>query len=122
MTSTYYEILPLDTFRKSLSSFPQKSRKKINKKIEQFLTENPYRNIMLEGVFVYKGISFAGLRRMKIGVEGYRGGVYILYRICEECRENRYYIKSNKKCEFCDDGKEKRVVLFLVRPRSMGYS
>jgi len=121
LNSTQYDILPLKSFQESLDSFPKISQKKINEKIEKMLTTNPYRYNMLKGIYIYKEVSFVGLRKMKTGVKGHRGGVYILYRICEECRKNRYYKKSGDKCKFCNDGIEKRVVLFVVRPRSMGY-
>ena len=54
-------------------------------------------------------------------VKGYKSGVRILFRICHECKEYRYYEISNCKCSFCDDEKQNHVVLFDVRPRSLGY-
>jgi len=121
LNSIHYNVVPLKSFQESLDSFPKRSQRKIKEKIEKMLTVDPYRYIMLKGIYTYKNVSFVGLRKMKTGVKGHRGGVYILYRICEECRKNGYYKKSGDKCEFCDDGMEKRVVLFIVRPRSMGY-
>lgn len=121
MNSTQYEIRALKSFQKSLARFPEKSQKRIKNKIEEILTKNPYRYGILTGIYKYKGLSFTGMRKMKTGLEGHKGGVYILYRVCKECRENRYYIKSGLKCEFCEDGIDKRIVLFIAAPRSSGY-
>ena len=81
----------------------------------------PDRYDMLEGKITVRGVKLAGLRRMKVGVQGYRGGAVVLYRICEECLDNRYYEKSGTKCLFCKDDEREKVVLFDTYPRGHGY-
>ncbi len=120
-TKSRYEVIPLETFSESLQSFHRKDREKIKGKIEEMLCENPYRYPMLAGKIKIKGINVEGLRRMKVGVKGVKGGAYILYRICEECKQNKYELKSDVRCKFCDDTKVKHVVLFITRLRSFGY-
>ena len=121
MNSAEYEVKVLKTYEESIDRFSKKAQKRINKKIKEILVRYPYRYNMLKGVYSLRGVSLVGLRKFKTGLEGHRGGVYVLYRICKECRENRYYQKSGICCEFCDDDKEYRIVLFLARPRELGY-
>ena len=121
MNSVKYEVRVLKTYEESMDYFPKKAQKRINKKIEEILVKYPYRYNMLKGIYLLRGISLVGLRKFKTGLEGHRGGVYVLYRICKECRENGYHQKSGICCEFCDDGKEYRIVLFFARPRELGY-
>lgn len=117
-----YDLISLESYSDSLTSFPKTNRQKIENKVADMLQMNPKRYSMLKGKIKIRGMSFAGLRHMKVGIEGSKGGAYILYRICEECKRNRYYEKSDAKCEFCDDEKEdNRIVLFLARLRSFGY-
>lgn len=121
MNSVEYEVKALQTFGESVARFPRKAQKRLYKKIGEILVKNPYRYGMLKGIYLLKGISFVGLRYFETRLEGHRGGVYVLYRICKECRENHYYQKSGARCGFCDDSKEYRIALFLVRPRELGY-
>jgi len=121
VTSTPFEFIPVKTFEHNLK-FYQRDKDRIKTKIEEMLAQNPYRYEMLKGEITVAGVNLAGLRHMKTGVSGRRGGVYVLYRICEECKKNQYMIRgSGKACEFCDDKKWRHVVLFNVRPRSAGY-
>ena len=124
MDSGPYEILqPLDTFFESLQRyFPDKRRQgKIIKKIKQMLPVRPYRYKMFESDIEVSGVNLAGLRHMKVGMEGIKGGAVVYYRICEECKNNRYDKLSGVRCKFCDNEKGKHIVLFLVRPRGRGY-
>ena len=116
-----YELIPLENFTRNLGFFHKGSQKKIWAKIEEMLSVAPYRYTMLIGKITVRGMKFYGLRHMKVGVKGIRGGAYILYRICEECKEYEYWKKSDVQCNFCDDKKGKHIVLFAVRPRSFGY-
>ena len=43
------------------------------------------------------------------------------FRICEECLREKYYEKSRVRCQFCDENKPKRVVLFDIRQKGFGY-
>jgi hypothetical protein len=81
----------------------------------------PYRYPMLEGRIPIRGVRLAGLRYLKVGVSGLKGGAYVLYRICEECKKNAYASTSGIQCEFCDDAKGRHIVFFDVRPRSYDY-
>lgn len=117
-----YDLIPLDSYAEGLKSFRKDARRKIERKVKRMLEANPRRYQMLKGVVKVRGLSFAGLRHMKVGVQGIKGGAYVLYRICEECRGNEYYLKSDARCKFCDDEDEDdHIVLFAVRPRSLGY-
>ncbi len=115
-----YEPIYLDTFKQSLSMFGEKDQVRIKKKISDMLTFNPYRYIMLEGAVKVK-VKFSGLRRMEIGTEGSNSGARVLYRVCEECKRNKYYLKSEEICAFCDDNMEKHVVVFDVQSRGDSY-
>lgn len=116
-----YELIQLDTFIESLGAFREKDRKKLLEKINEMLSFNPKRYGMLKGHYTLKGVKFVGLHKMKSGASGRKGGAYILYRICEECKENEYYKKSDIFCKFCDDEKSNHVVLFIARHRGLGY-
>ena len=115
-----YNYIPLDTFCESLRSFPKNDRIKIKNKCKDVICNNPYHGKMLIGKIEIKGLKFAGLRHMKVGVKGVKGGAYILYRVCEECKKNGYAVKSGVRCKFCN-GKNKHVVLFVAHIRSYGY-
>lgn len=116
-----YEIIPLDTFARNLKDFDKSSQSKIKEKVKDWLTYDPSRYPMLEGPIPIVGKKIFGLRHVKVGVRGHRGGAYVLYRICEDCLEYEYWKKSDIRCQFCDDSKPKRVVLFDVHPRSFDY-
>jgi mRNA-degrading endonuclease RelE of RelBE toxin-antitoxin system len=120
--SARYEFIALETFEKNLRMFSPKDIEKIKKKIVEMLSIYPQRYPMLFGKIPLRGLDFVGLRHMKIGVSGLKGGAYILYRICEECKNNGYFNRSDEKCAFCDDTKDKHVILFDVRPRSFDYA
>lgn len=116
-----YEIIPLDTFARNLKDFDKSSQSKIKEKVKDWLAYDPSRYPMLEGPIPIAGKKIFGLRHVKVGVRGHRGGAYVLYRICEDCLEYEYWKKSDIRCQFCDDSKPKRVVLFDVHPRSFDY-
>lgn len=92
MSSVAYEIKVLETFEESMDCFPRKVQERIHKKIKEILVKYPYRYSMLKGIYPLRGKSLVGLRKFKTGLEGHRGGVYVLY-----------------------------IVLFLARPRELGY-
>jgi hypothetical protein len=119
--SSEYEIVELDNFSKNLKDFDKHSQRKITERLKEWLTYEPKRFPMLLGAIPVCGRKLFGLRHIKIGVSGHKGGAYVLYRICEECFENEYWKKSNLKCQFCDPKKTKRNVLFDVQPRSFDY-
>lgn len=119
--SSNYEIIQLDTFMKNLRDFDKASQTKINERIKDCLSTTPDRFPMLKGAIPLSGKKLFGLRHIKIGVKGHRGGVYVLYRVCEECLKHEYRKKSRVTCEFCDSNKPYRVVLFDVHPRSFDY-
>lgn len=121
---TSYEILPpTETFLESLQHyFPDKPRQeKIIKRIQDMLSIRPYHYDMFFGNITVSGVNLAGLRHMKVGVEGVKGGAVVYYRICEECKKNGYDMLSDIRCGFCDEKKGKHINLYLVRPRSRGY-
>lgn len=122
VTSKVYEFIPLDTFGQRLTRFPQKDKEKIKRKIEEMLSAYPYRFPMLTGPINLDGLNIRGLRHMKTGVSGIKGGAYVLYRICEECKKNQYHAKSDAPCAFCANTKDNHIVLFDVGPRSDDYS
>lgn len=127
MISTPYEFVTLDNFGRRLKRFSEKDKESIKAKTEEMLTLDPYRYPMLKGQIVVSGQRIAGLRHMKVGVSGVKGGAYILYRVCEECKKNNYVSKSDGKCVFCENGpadenkRDMHIVLFDVGLRSDGY-
>jgi len=121
LMSSTYEIIQLHTFLKNLKDFDKSSQAKIVERVKDWLGTAPDRFPMLKGAIPLFGKKLFGLRHIKTGVRGHRGGAYVLYRICEECLNYEYWKKSNVRCEFCDSGKPKRVVLFDVQPRSFDY-
>lgn len=120
--SSKYRIIQIDNFIRNLKDFNKANQKKIVDKIKEWLSVKPDRWAMLEGKIYIRGKKIFGLRHIKIGVKGYRGGAYVLYRICHECKENKYWEKSDVRCEFCtDDSEDHTVVLFDVHPRGHDY-
>lgn len=87
----------------------------------ELLEYTPNRHGMFKGVVTVSGLKLHGLRHVKIGVKGYKGGAAAKYRICKECLENKYYERSKVKCEFCDEDEPYRVILFDILPRGFGY-
>ena len=116
-----YEIISLNSFQKSLEAFNEKDSVRLLSKAHTMLSTNPYRYEMLKGMIEIKGVYITGLRKFKSGLSGQKGGAYVLYRICEECKKNGYNMNSDVSCEFCDGKKDKHIVLFISRPRSFGY-
>lgn len=116
-----YEFRTVDTFARNLKDFNKANQTKIIAKIKDSLGTYPNRHAMFEGPIFVAGKKLFGLRHVKVGVKGHKGGAYIAYRICEECLEHEYWKKSKVKCQFCDPKKLKRVVLFDVRPRGFDY-
>lgn len=116
-----YELIRVDTFEKNLKEFKKINQQKILVRVKDWLGNDPYRYEMLKGAIVVSGKKLFGLRHIKIGVEGYKGGAYVLYRICEECLKYEYWKKSNIQCLFCDSDKPKRIVLFDVQTRGFDY-
>lgn len=124
MSSALYEILPpIETFSDSLQQyFPDKRRQeKIMKRVGEMLPVRPYHYEMFYGDIRIKGVYLTGLRHMKVGVAGIKGGAVVYYRICEECKKNKYDQISELRCKFCDDDKRRHIVLYLVRPRGRDY-
>lgn len=121
MTSEKYEFIKLDNFTTNLDKYFRRDKKRILEKLKQLLETTPNRHAMLKGVVTVAGLKLHGLRHVKVGVKGYKGGAAAKYRICEECLENKYYERSRVKCEFCDEEKPYRVVLFDILPRGFGY-
>jgi len=121
VTSTAYELLAVENFAKNLGQFHPKDRERIKGKIVEMLTQNPYRYAMLVGAIEIAGLNLYGLHSMKMGVAGLKGGAYVLYRICEECKKNHYMTRSGASCQFCNDDKNRHVVLFDVNPRGADY-
>jgi len=76
---------------------------------------------MIRNLTTINGVKVAGLRHMKVGAKGVRGGIVVLYRVCEECLQNRYYERTGIRCQFCDENISKRVVLFTSYGRGRGY-
>ena len=116
-----YSLVELDSFVSSLSRFARNAERKVREKILDMLSTEPYRYTMLRNLTTVNGIKVAGLRHMKVGAKGVRGGIVVLYRVCEECLQNEYYVRSGIRCEFCDEDFGKRVVLFIAYPRGRGY-
>ena len=122
MASTTYKFIHLETFDDSLSSlFGKRDQQKIMDKVHEMINFDPTRYPMLKGKITIRGVKLAGLRHMKVGVAGIRGGAYVLYRFCKECKEQKYHLQSDIKCQFCSDKTWNHIVLFDVRPRSFGY-
>jgi len=119
--NSVYEIIPLDTFARNLRDFDRRSRSKIEEKIKDWLRIKPDRYPMLHGHIYVAGRKILGLRHLKVGVKGHKGGAYVLYRICADCLEFEYWKKSDIRCQFCDESKPKRVVLFDIHSRSFDY-
>jgi hypothetical protein len=122
VTSTPYEFIPLDNFKERLGRFSEDSQKKIKTKIDEMISLNPYRYPMLIGPIPIAGLRIAGLRHMKVGVKGLKGGAYTLYRICGECKKHEFYAKSDGRCAFCANTNDNYIVLFDVGLRSDDYS
>ena len=118
--SSEFEIKELDTFRENLRKYFARDEEKIRRVLFERLRMRPDHYQMLEGAITVAGLKFVGLRHIKIGVRGYRGGSVTLFRICEECLRERYYEKTIR-CQFCDENKPKRIVLFNIQPRKFGY-
>ena len=121
MISSPYEFIAVQNFERELKKFHTGDQNKILAKVREMLGEDPYRYEMLAGPIPVSGINLTGLHRMKVGVKGNKGGAYVLYRICEECKKNSYMTSSGRSCEFCDAEKLRHVVLFVVRPRPDDY-
>jgi hypothetical protein len=121
VTSIPYEFIPLDNFGQRLCQFSQDNKEGIKGKINDMLGLNPYRFSMLKGQIPIAGQRIAGLRHMKVGVSGAKGGAYVLYRICKECKEHEFYARSDTRCAFCADTKDHHIVLFDVGIRSDDY-
>ena len=115
------EFIPLDIYERNLNSFHPKEQEKIKKAIVERISFKPTHGSMLKGVITVSGNNLVGLRHFKIGVKGYKKGVYVLYRYCKECLDNKYYEQSKVRCQFCDEKISDRIVLFNVRPRGSGY-
>jgi len=121
MSSEPYELVELDSFRKNIRKFFRKDEEKIREKLKQNLEYTPNRYQMLKGKITVAGLKLVGLRHLKVGVKGYRNGAAIRFRICKECLEEEYYKRSKVRCQFCDEDKPRRVVLFDIMPRGFGY-
>jgi mRNA-degrading endonuclease RelE of RelBE toxin-antitoxin system len=121
MNSGRYALLEIRTFSKNIKKYFRNDEDKIRAKIQEMLTINPYRYEFLKGKVIVSGLKLVGLRHMKVGIKGRHGGAVILYRICEECLEHKYYEKSDAQCDFCDEEVENQVVIFDTFPRSRGY-
>lgn len=124
LVSSKFELIELDNFTKKLDKklkISTKDKEKLSKRIAE-LEDNPYHGTRLKDLILISGIKIAGLRHEKYGVANYKGGLAVLYRICEECLAYKYYDKgSGKKCALCDEEKPKRVFLFDIRPRGEDY-
>ena len=120
--SKNYRLIMVDNFNKNLRDFRKRDQERILNKIHDMLSFDPRRYGMMKGKISIRAVKLAGLRHMKIGIKGVKGGAYILYRICVECRENNYFELSDKKCSFCDEEPEdNRIVLFDIHLRSFDY-
>jgi len=122
MSFDHYEIIPLDTFNDNLEKYFRRDKARILDKLKQNLENIPNRYEMLKSPMTIAGMKLVGLRHIKVGVSGYKGGSVTKFRICKECLDNGYYITSKVKCEFCDKDKPYRVILFDILPRSFGYN
>jgi len=115
------EFIPLDTYLGNLSLFHPKNQEKIKKAVIERLSFKPTHGVMLKGLIPVGGARLVGLRHMKVGVKGVKGGAYVLYRYCKECLEKGYYDKSKIRCQFCDEKEPNRIVLFDTNIRSADY-
>ncbi len=120
MASNNYKIFQTETFIDSLKPF-KRDKDRIYAKIEQMLSDKPDRYERILQPITIKGVRFSGLRHMKIGIKGLKGGLVVLYRICHECLKNAYYKISQVQCSFCNEKEQKRVVLFTSYTRSHDY-
>lgn len=105
-----------------MKAFNGKDKGRLLEKAQTMLSTYPYRYEMLKGPIEINGVYIVGLRKFKSGLSGQKGGAYVLYRICEECKKNGYNLNSDVSCEFCNGKKDTHVVLFISRQRSFGYS
>lgn len=125
-SSGSYEIIlpPLESFSESLKHYfsDPRTQEKIMKRINDMLPIRPYRYGMLSTSIKISGVNLSGLRHIKVGVEGIKTGAVVYYRICEECKKNKYDLISRIRCNFCKDQNGKHIALFLVRPRSSDYT
>jgi len=117
--SERYDIIATETSQKNLERlFDKKSCEKIKNKIQEMLRVRPYHYERLSGQKI-RGVITHGLRRMKVGVSGRRGGAVVLYMICEECRRAGHF--RGNPCSFCDNNKNKHIVILDIFPRNIGY-
>ena len=115
------EFVPLETYVTNLGEkFNSVNQAKIQKGLER-LDYNPLHGDMMQGPIIIAGKPVYGLRHIKIGVQGSKGGAFILYRYCKECFNNGYAVKSKITCLFCDPSKPNRIILFDVGLRGEGY-
>lgn len=120
--SETYRFVRVDNFDRNLKDFRKRDQERILQKIFEMLAFDPKRYGMMTGKIKIRGLNLTGLRHMKIGIKGVRGGAYVLYRICEECRENDYFVTSDRKCDFCNEAPgDNRIVLFDIHLRSFDY-
>ena len=119
-----YELIELDSFAKAFTKrlkLGRRNEEKVRQGIVDELGENPYNGTPMKGVQTVSGRKIHGLRHEKLGVANYRGGLVVLYRICEECIRYGYHAKGGPKCQFCNPEITKRVVLFDIHPRGKDY-
>ena len=121
MSSELYELKELDTFTRNIRKFFKKDEARIREKLKQNLETIPNRFQMLSGQITVAGMKLVGLRHIKVGAEGYRGGSVTRFRISEECLREKYHVKSKVRCQFCNEKKPRTVVLFYIQPRGFGY-
>jgi len=120
--SERYVLIPTDNFARNLRDFRKREQERIVEKVRTMLSFTPKRYGMMQSKISIRGVRLTGLRHMKVGIRGVKGGAYVLYRICHECRENKYFETSDQKCAFCDkDPDDNRVVLFDLHLRSFDY-
>lgn len=120
--SENYRFIRVDNFDRNLRDFRKRDQERILNKVCEMLSSNPKRYGMMKGKISIRSVKLTGLRHMKIGIKGVKGGAYILYRICQECKENKYIESSDRKCNFCDeDPNDNRIVLFDIHLRSFDY-
>lgn len=115
MTRDYIKVYERAETTEFLSNFTKfldkETQRKVIQKIEEMICPDPYRYPML------KGPKFRGIRRMKMGAKGYKGGIRILYVIAEESEKNDY----GYKCPACDKKGCKHIILLNVLPRRLAY-
>lgn len=117
-----YRFIRVENFDRNLRDFRKRDQERILDKVYEMLSFNPKRYGMMKGKISIRGVKLTGLRHMKIGIKGVKGGAYILYRICQECKENKYIESSDRKCNFCDeDPNDNRIILFDIHLRSFDY-